>query len=126
MGMHYEVQLRRLGRWWNADVPALSLYTQGRTLEEAESAARDAIAAALQMPGSAIAVDLVVPEASGPLLRLLEARAQRAAAVAAEQSALADAAHLLIDGLGLNHRDAGRLLGVPPEHLAGLVAAADG
>lgn len=123
MNARYEVHLRRSGRWWNVDIPELSLYTQGRTLEEAESLARSAIAGALRAPAEEIAMDLLIPEAAGPLHRVRQTRAERMEAVAAEQNALAEAAHVLVTQLGLSQRDASRMLGIPHQHVSQLVDA---
>ncbi|WP_030800702.1 hypothetical protein [Streptomyces sp. NRRL S-337] len=121
MNRRYEAHLRQAGRWWNVDIPELALYSQGRTLGEAEARARDIIAGALQVPADDIRVDLVIPEAAGPLQRVRQARAELMSAIAAEQQALAEAVHVLVTQLGLSQRDASRMLGIPQEHVSQIV-----
>ena len=123
MHARYQARLRRQSPWWAIDVPELAVFTQCRTLDEAEHAARLGIAAVFDVPLDAFVVDLVFPEAA-PLLRpVVEARRQRAAAMAAEEQALADAVHRLMQELGVGQIDAGRILGLSQEELSQLPAA---
>ncbi|MCQ4081684.1 hypothetical protein NGB36_13970 [Streptomyces sp. RB6PN25] len=112
-----------MGRWWAVDVAALDIHTQGRTLDEAEDMARDAIAAVLAVPSHTIAVDLVVPEVASLLHGVLEARRRAAEAADAERQALADAARVLFEDMGVTQSDACRLLGASPEQVAQFLPA---
>lgn len=123
MHARYQARLRRYSRWWAIDVPEIAVFTQCRTLDEAERTARLGIAAALKVPLDAFAVDLVFPEAAPVLRPVVEARRRRAAAVAAEEQALADAVQDLIEELGVSQLDAWRILGVFQEGLSRLPAA---
>lgn len=123
MHARYQARLRRQSPWWAIDVPELAVFTQCRTLDQAEHAARLGIAAVFDVPLDAFVVDLVFPEAA-PLLRpVVEARRQRAAAMAAEEQALADAVHRLMEELGVSQFDAGRILGLSQEDLSRLTPA---
>ncbi|MGX1882207.1 hypothetical protein [Streptomyces sp. NPDC055287] len=119
----YEARLHRIGRWWAVDIPQAAVHTQCRTLGEAEDMARDAIAEACGIRPDTVAVTLVVPEFA-PLLRgVREARTHRAAADAAEQQALADAARTLIEDHHVSQSDAGRLLGLSHQEVSQLPPA---
>ncbi|MGP3638404.1 hypothetical protein ACTU45_34735 [Streptomyces sp. 24-1644] len=120
MSPHYEVQvlLRRIGRWWAVDVPRLDLHAQCRTLEHAEDLARGLVAEAVGAPPDVIALDMVVPELEPVLSSVAQARHRRAAAVAAEDQAIAAAVQALVDKLRVSQGDAGRLLGIPPGEVA--------
>lgn len=120
MHARYQARLRRHGQWWAIDVPQLAVFTQCRTLDEAEYAARQAIAPALGIPRDAFAVDLVFPEFTPVLRPVVEARRRCAAAVAEEQQALADAIRVLVEEVGVNQLDACRILGVSQESLSQL------
>jgi hypothetical protein len=123
VGTRYEVRLHRIGRWWAVDVPALAVYTQCRTLDEAEDMARDAIAGALGVPPETIGVDLVVPEVASLLRRVVEARQRRAAAADAEEQTVADAVRALLEDLGVSQGDACRLLGISHQEASQLAPA---
>ncbi|MCX4596917.1 hypothetical protein OG819_47005 [Streptomyces sp. NBC_01549] len=120
MSPRYEVQvlLHRIGRWWAVDVPRLALHTQSRTLEGAEDLARGLVAEAVGAPPDVIVLDMVVPELAPVLGPVAEARRRRAAAVAAEDQAIAAAIRELVDELRVSQGDAGRLLGMSPSEVA--------
>ncbi|MET9515165.1 hypothetical protein [Streptomyces sp. NPDC002994] len=120
MSNAYVARLHRIGRWWAVDVPDLDIHTQCRTLDEAEDMARDAIAQAIGIPPETITVDLVVPEFASLLQCVLEAKRHRAAADAAEQRALADAARTLVEDLRVSQGDACRLLGLSHQEVSHL------
>ncbi|GAA1906409.1 type II toxin-antitoxin system HicB family antitoxin [Streptantibioticus ferralitis] len=123
MSTRYEVRLHRIGRWWAVDIPALTIYTQCRTLDEAEGMARDAIAEALRMPPETVAVDLVVPQIAALMQSVREARRRRAAAASAEEQAVADAVRALLEDLGMSQGDACRLLGISHQEASQLSPA---
>ncbi|WP_086726707.1 hypothetical protein [Streptomyces carpinensis] len=114
----FQVLLRRIGRWWAVDVPSLDLHTQSRTLEGAEDLARGMVAEAVGVPAEVIVLKMVVPELAPVLGPVAEARQRRAAAVAAEDEAIAAAAHELVDKLHVSQGDAARLLGLPTSEVA--------
>ncbi len=109
-----------MGRWWAVDIPAVAVQTQCRTLDEAEDMARDAIGGAFGVPPETIAVDLVVPEVAPLLEGVLQARQRRAAAAAAEQQTLAEAAQALAENLGVSPSDTCRLLGISQQEVSEL------
>ncbi|GHD86968.1 hypothetical protein [Streptomyces naganishii] len=114
----FHVLLRRIGRWWAVDIPSLDLHTQCRTLEGAEDLARGMVAEALGVPAEVIATKMVVPELAPVLGPVAEARQRRAAAVAAEDEAIAAAVHELVGKLHVSQGDAARLLGLPTSEVA--------
>ncbi|MGX4690682.1 hypothetical protein [Streptomyces sp. JNUCC 63] len=114
----FQVLLRRTGRWWAIDVPRLDLHTQCRTLDGAEELARGLVAEAVGVPADLIVLKMVVPELEPVLGPVAEARHRRAAAVAAEDRAIAVAVHELVDKLHVSQGDAARLLGMPPSEVA--------
>ncbi|MCF3146126.1 type II toxin-antitoxin system HicB family antitoxin [Streptomyces platensis] len=124
MSTQYEARLRRIGRWWAVDVPELAIHTQCRTLDEAEDMAREAIVGALDVRPETVGVELVVPEVAALLESVVAARRQRAAADAAEEKALADAARTLSEDLRVSQGDACRLLGVSQQEMSRLSRAA--
>ncbi|GHE62157.1 hypothetical protein GCM10014715_14670 [Streptomyces spiralis] len=114
----FQVLLRRIGRWWAVDIPTLDLHTQCRTLEGAEDLARGMVAEAVGVPAEVIVLKMVVPELAPVLGPVAEARQRRAAAVAAEDEAIAAAVHKLVDKLHVSQGDAARLLGMPTSEVA--------
>ncbi|MEU0837194.1 hypothetical protein [Streptomyces sp. NPDC005969] len=114
----FQVLLRRIGRWWAIDIPHLDLHTQCRTLEGAEDLARGLVAEAIGAPVDVIVLNMVVPELAPVLGPVAEARHRRAAAVAAEDQAIAAAVHELVDKQHVSQGDAARLLGMPPSEVA--------
>ncbi|MDX3772368.1 MULTISPECIES: hypothetical protein [unclassified Streptomyces] len=120
MSPHYEVQvlLHRIGRWWAVDIPRLGLQAQCRTLEHAEDLARGLVAEAVGAPPDVIVLDMMVPELEPVLSSVAKARHRRAAAVAAEDQAIAAAVQELVDKLRVSQGDAGCLLGMSPGEVA--------
>jgi hypothetical protein len=114
----FQVLLHRIGRWWAVDIPRLDLHSQCRTLERVEDLARGLVAEAVGVPPYVIVLDILVPELAPVLGSVVEARHRRAAAVAAENQAIAAAVHELVDKLHVSQGDAGRLLGLPPSEVA--------
>ncbi|MFF4213658.1 hypothetical protein ACFYZE_30785 [Streptomyces sp. NPDC001796] len=114
----FQVLLRRIDRWWAVDIPRLDLHSQCHTLERVEDLARGLVADAVGVPPDAIVLDILVPELAPVLASVTEAQRRRAAAVAAENQAIAAAVHELVDKLHVSQGDAGRLLGMPPSEVA--------
>ncbi|MGW1006491.1 hypothetical protein [Streptomyces sp. NPDC002520] len=120
MNARYEFQvlLHRIGRWWAVDIPHLDLHSQCRTLEKVEDLARGLVSEAVGVPPDVIVLDILVPELAPMLGSVAEARRRRAAAVDAENQAIAAAVHELVDKLHVSQGDTGRLLGMPPSEVA--------
>lgn len=114
--------------WWLATVPAIpGCHTQARTLEQAETRIREAMA--LFIPDAAARAQLVndvrLPLASRRALA--NATAQRAEADRATRNAhrAIRAAATTLSRQGLSLRDTGRLLGVSRQRAHQLVSAAE-
>jgi predicted RNase H-like HicB family nuclease len=120
----YDVIAHRDGGWWSVEIPGVNggIWTQGRTLAEAEMMAHDAIALTLDVPGDAVAVALRVGDLDDALARVREAREARAAAAAAEQATLTEVARKLTER-GISQRDAARILGLSHQRVSQLLAA---
>lgn len=119
----YAVEARRVGGWWAIDVPKVrGGHTQVRRLQQAETAAREAIALLLEGDPAAIEVKLQVVLAPQTQETLDEVRRVRAAAAEAERDAAAvtrqAVGRLLASGLSM--RDAGTLLGLSHQRVAQL------
>lgn len=119
----FVVEVRRVDRWWAIDVPDFKgVHTQARRLAEVESQARDAIAAALDVPLRSVAV-IVRPVLDTRISRLVDAaRQSRIASQAAQIEAAQDTAAGLraLQSHGLSLRDAGALLGISHQRAAQL------
>ncbi|MFE1953275.1 hypothetical protein ACFW9D_22735 [Streptomyces sp. NPDC059524] len=114
----YEVRLHRMGRLWALDIPDLGLHTQCRTLERVDELARGLVAEAVGVSPDVIELSILVPELAPLLNSVAEARRRRAAALDAENEAIAAAVHELVDELHVSQGDAGHLLGMPLSEVA--------
>lgn len=111
--VHYELDD---AGWWFATIPTIpGCHTQGRTIEQAESRIREALAlfvAAATAATATLKADVRLPGAAKRALdNALEKRAE-AAAVAVESQAATRSATLALSQVGLSLRDIGRLLGL--------------
>ena len=102
--------------WWLATIPKVpGCHTQGRTIEQAESRIREALALFVPAATAAKAIleaDVQLPSAAKRALSsALEKRAE-ADAVAVESQAATRSATLALSQIGLSLRDIGRLLGL--------------
>lgn len=115
--------------WWLATVPAIpGCHTQGRTLEQAETRIREALA--LHIPAAAAARAHLVSDVHLPLASrraLARATAQRAEAerVTGDAHRAIRAAATALSRQGMSLRDTGRLLGVSRQRAHQLLSAAE-
>jgi predicted RNase H-like HicB family nuclease len=111
--VHYE--LDEAG-WWLATIPTVpGCHTQGRTIEQAESRIREALA--LFVPAATAAkatleADVQLPSAAKRVLNSALKKRAEADALAAESQAATRSATLALSQVGLSLRDIGRLLGL--------------
>ncbi|MFD5514459.1 type II toxin-antitoxin system HicB family antitoxin [Streptomyces sp. NPDC127066] len=110
----YRVIARRTGEWWALEVPDLpGVFSQAKRLEQADEAAREAIAVMLDVETEEVSVSIepVLPDEAREVIEAAH-RAQEEARKAAEleRQAMQRAAAVLTREL--SQRDAGRFLGV--------------
>ena len=124
----YTVTATRAGEWWGLEVPGLpEAATRARRLDQAEAAARAAIALLLDVPADSFGVE-VEPELEGPSGELLHvARIARERAELAQEEARATTivAVQTFAGQGMTVRDIGRLIGVSHQQAAKLLRRGD-
>ncbi|MGI8415849.1 MAG: HicB family toxin-antitoxin system [Nakamurella sp.] len=72
----YSVTAVREGRWWEIQVPEVGGHTQARRLSDIELLARELIAVTLDVPLSAVAVDVTITKVGS-----VENVSERAAAI---------------------------------------------
>jgi predicted RNase H-like HicB family nuclease len=124
----YRVTARHAGDWWALEVPDLpGVFSQAKRLDKAQTAAREAIAAMLDVEPETVRVEIEpqVPEGARAAVHdLEEARRARAEAAEREQQAAARAAAALTKEL--SQRDAGQLLGLSFQRVSQLAKAARG
>jgi predicted RNase H-like HicB family nuclease len=122
---HFTGTATRDGKWWavSIDMPDAIAYTQGRSLDDAEFMARDAIAGALDIDVEDVTVTLtVVAGVAGDLTQAaLEAVARRNEAQREADQAMRAAA-VALAGAGVNLRDSGRILRVSHQRVGQLLA----
>jgi predicted RNase H-like HicB family nuclease len=119
----YDAYAERSDGWWAvevADVGGRSVFTQGRTLLEAEAMAADAIASVLQVKAHTIDVNLHVRTAFQVLNDVASARQAREEASVSEQATLARAARALVSQ-GMSQRDAAKLLHISHQRVSQLL-----
>lgn len=110
----YRVIARRTGEWWALEVPDLpGVFSQAKRLEQADEAAREAIAVMLDVEPEevTVTVDPDLPrEARDVLAAVKVAQEEARKAADREREAMQRAAAVLTKQL--SQRDAGRFLGV--------------
>lgn len=119
----YSAYAQRSGEWWAVDIPGVggrAIFTQGRTLADAEEMAADAVASVLDVPIETVAVNLHVRAAEPVLAEVVNARRGREQASAHERAMLSRAARTLV-GQGMSQRDAARLLGISHQRVSQLL-----
>lgn len=126
MSQTYEVRATRVGRVWalRADVGGRIIHTQCSRLDQVPHMAREAIALTLDVPESAVTVEVVAdldPDVRAEIDRLREAQAEASEAQARAAKASRDLARRLADS-GLTVRDSGRLLGISPQRVSQLLS----
>lgn len=121
----YEVTVRRDGKFWYVEIPALDGATQARNLSEIDEMARDYIAEVAEVPADSfdLHVQIELPDAVQYWLATAEAlRNTEAAARAAAAEASRTAARKLQDS-GLTLREIGSVLDVSHQRAQQLVTA---
>lgn len=125
----YAVTATRTGEWWALEAPEVpGASSRARRLDQAEAAAREAIAVLLDVPADSFSVALE-PELEGPSGELLHvARLARERAELAQEEARATtiAAVQTFAGQGMTVRDIGRLIGVSHQQAAKLLRRGQG
>jgi predicted RNase H-like HicB family nuclease len=120
----YTVIATRTGEWWALEVSEVPGATsRARRLDQAEGAAREAIAVLLDVPADSFGVE-IEPELEGPSGELLHvARLARERAELAQEEARATtiAAAQTFARQGMTVRDIGRLIGVSHQQAAKLL-----
>ena len=110
----YRVNARRTGEWWALEVPDLpGVFSQTKRLDQADEAAREAIAVMLDVEPEDVAVKVepVLPAyAREALAAVAVAQEEARKAIEREREAMQRAAAVLTEQL--SQRDAGRFLGV--------------
>lgn len=119
----YRVTARRTGDWWALEVPDMpGVFSQAKRLEQADEAAREAIALMLDVEPEEVTVEIEPDLSPAEVAVLAELqRAQDAAreAAEAERRAMQRAAAVLTRDL--SQRDAGRILGVSFQRVSQLL-----
>jgi hypothetical protein len=120
----YRVTATRAGEWWALEVPGIpGASSRARRLDQAEGAARAAIALLLDVPADSFVVE-VEPElegSSGELLHVARIARERAELAQEEARATTIAAVQTFAGQGMTVRDIGRLIGVSHQQAAKLL-----
>lgn len=121
----YDVTVRRDGRFWYIDIPALDGATQARTLTEVDEMAKDYIALATGTPADRIEVAVTIELSADVRAHLAAASALReeeahARSRAAEESRAAARA---LKSQGLTVREVGAALGISHQRAQQLVSA---
>ena len=119
----YEVIVRRDGRFWYLEIPALDGATQARNLGEVEEMARDYIATVLDVPESTVAVEVAIAlpdDVQAHLRHAEDLREQEARARAEAAKEVRVAARQLKDA-GYTVRDIGAALKVSHQRAQQLV-----
>lgn len=122
MDTTYQVDVRRDGRWWFFQIPAIDLSGQARKLSEVEFEATDIIATWLQVPHESVAVsvNVDVPEAVSAAweeAKRLEGHAREENVAAGR---LARQAVQLLRSEGMSQADTSQLLGVSVQRVSQL------
>lgn len=119
----YTAVCRRSGGWWAIRVPEVTgLHTQVRRLDQAEDMTRDAIVLMLDVDPADVQIE-VRPEVPAPVENALAARREAREREAAADAATEEAVRQLLKA-GYTMRDAGRLLGLSPQRISQIAAAA--
>jgi hypothetical protein len=121
----YEVSVRRDGRFWYIEIPALDGATQARNLAEVEEMAKDYISSVTEAPVSGIDVAVTIELPADVQAHLAAATALReeeahARSRAAEESRAAARA---LQARGLTVREIGTALGISHQRAQQLASA---
>ncbi|MBI5160546.1 MAG: hypothetical protein HY996_03890 [Micrococcales bacterium] len=121
----YEVTVRRDGRFWYIEVPALDGATQARNLGEVEEMAKDYIGSMIDVPVDRVEVEVAIELPADVRAHLAAASALReeeahARTRAAEESRAAARA---LKSRGLTVREVGAALGISHQRAQQLISA---
>lgn len=121
----YEVTVRRDGRFWYVDIPALEGATQARNLGEVDEMAKDYISSVTDIPVAGLEVAVVIELPADVQAHLAAASALRdeeahARSRAAEESRAAARA---LKSRGLTVREIGTALGISHQRAQQLVSS---
>lgn len=118
----FTVKAQRSGKWWALEVPEVpGVFSQVRRLDQAESMARDAIAAMLDVDPGSFAVELAPELAPGVQTVLEEVRRAKEASAEAQRNAafvVHCAALKLTREDGFSMRDVGKVMGISHQRVA--------
>ena len=118
----YTVRAERSGDWWALEVPELpGVFSQARRLDQAQTMARDAIAAMLDVATDSFDVEVVTvldDETRAALDDLAQAREELSRAQRRTAGATQQAVKVLTHRDRLTVRDAGRVLGLSYQRVA--------
>lgn len=122
----YTASVRREGKWWMVDVPAISGTTQARRLSEAELMARELIAVTLDVPVDGVSVVVTIEAIDGLddlADRIADIASRREQAASLDRQATREAAELAkaLADLDIPLRDVGTVLGVSHQRAHQLV-----
>jgi len=123
--MQYDVTVRRDGRFWYIDIPALDGATQARTLTEVDEMTKDSITLSTGTPADRIEIAVTIELSADVRAHLAAASAVReekahARSRAAEESRAAARA---LKSHGLTVREVGAALGISHQRAQQLVSA---
>ncbi|MBW4032549.1 MAG: hypothetical protein HIU88_07775 [Acidobacteria bacterium] len=121
---HYEVTVRRSGRFWYVEIPALDGATQARNLSEIDEMAKDYIAEATGTPADRIELTVTIELPAEVQAHLAAASALRDEAAHARSRAAEEsrAAARALKSQGLTVREVGAALGISHQRAQQLVS----
>jgi len=110
--------------WWFASVQGVpGCHTQGRSLKQARTRIREALAACVGVELGRIIEDVQLPREARRLVKTVGVLRDRASAAdEAARRALADGARALTNSYGLSRRDVGALMGLSHQGVQQIVA----
>ena len=122
----FRVKVERSGEWWNLSFPDVRfVYAQTRRLDKVEAAARNALAAKLDVPPDAfgVVVEVELPEDvrhDVASVRLLRERAEET-----QRETQAELRRVVgsLDRKGFTVRDIGAIVGVSPQRVSQVAGA---
>jgi len=123
----YTASVRREGKWWMVDVPAIGGTTQARRLSEAQLMARELIAVTLDVPIDDVSVIITIEPIGGIediAERIAGIASRREQAASLDKQATREAAELAkaLAEQDIPLRDVGTVLGVSHQRAHQLVA----
>jgi hypothetical protein len=121
----YAVTVRRDGRFWYVQIPALDGATQARTLTEVAEVAKDYIAGVTGVPANRIELDVAIELPADVREHLAAASALREQELLARSRAAEEsrAAARALRSQGLTIREVGAALGISHQRAQQLISA---